>query len=98
MLLYATTTSERASKGQGGNEFLNVGIFITDKNQPAYRVIIKPLEDGSIITKLESFHFGKWSTKYSDAIYTNTPNHLARLEQLCRHCGRVHKKDTAICR
>lgn len=26
MKLYATTTSERASKGQGGNEFLNITI------------------------------------------------------------------------
>ena len=26
MKLYATTTSERASKGQGGNEFLNIEI------------------------------------------------------------------------
>ena len=26
MKLYATTTSERASKGQGGNEYLNIEI------------------------------------------------------------------------
>lgn len=30
MKLYTTTTSERASKGQGGNEFINV--FINDDN------------------------------------------------------------------
>jgi hypothetical protein len=28
MKLYATTTSERASKGQGGNNFLNIDIFV----------------------------------------------------------------------
>lgn len=27
MNLYATTTSERASKGQGGNEYLNIQIY-----------------------------------------------------------------------
>lgn len=31
MKLYATTTSERASKGQGGNEFLDV--FLQVKNE-----------------------------------------------------------------
>lgn len=28
MKLYATTTSERASKGQGGNEYLNIDLFV----------------------------------------------------------------------
>ncbi len=28
MKLYATTTSERASKGQGGNKYLNIDIFM----------------------------------------------------------------------
>jgi hypothetical protein len=32
MKLYATTTSERASKGQGGNEFLDVHFYYEDKN------------------------------------------------------------------
>ncbi len=32
MKLYATTTSERASKGQGGNEFLEIVITDKDKN------------------------------------------------------------------
>ena len=27
MKLYATTTSERATKGQGGNQFLNIDVF-----------------------------------------------------------------------
>jgi hypothetical protein len=34
MKLYATATSERASKGQGGNKFLDVEFFIGDSKQP----------------------------------------------------------------
>lgn len=34
MLLYATTTSERASKGQGGNKYLKINLTVGDsKNQ-----------------------------------------------------------------
>lgn len=36
MKLYATTTSERASKGQGGNKYLEIEIKIIDKVHPAY--------------------------------------------------------------
>lgn len=34
MKLYATTTSERASKGQGGNEYLDIEIKVDDRNSP----------------------------------------------------------------
>lgn len=40
MKLYATTTSERATKGQGGNSFLNIDIFIEDRNTPIYSIHI----------------------------------------------------------
>lgn len=34
MKLYATTTSERASKGQGGNEYIYIDLLVGDlKNQ-----------------------------------------------------------------
>lgn len=32
MKLYATTTSERATKGQGGNEYINIDLIADDKN------------------------------------------------------------------
>ncbi len=34
MKLYATTTSDRASKGQGGNEFINIHLTVGDQNAP----------------------------------------------------------------
>jgi len=42
MKLYATTTSERASKGQGGNKYLNIDIFIEDRNYSKYSINITP--------------------------------------------------------
>ncbi len=70
MKLYATTTSERASKGQGGNDFLRSDIYITDRNQPQYRVIVTVEKNGEVVTILESFHFGKWREKFRDVIFT----------------------------
>ena len=48
MKLYATTTSERASKGQGGNDFIE--IQITDENEKAiYSLIVMPHDEGHLI-------------------------------------------------
>ncbi len=49
MKLYATTTSERASKGQGGNEYIDIEI----KNRTAITILkirIEPDEDNAKIT------------------------------------------------
>lgn len=42
MRLYATTTSERATKGQGGNKQLDIDILICDRNTPRYHISINP--------------------------------------------------------
>ncbi len=34
MKLYATTTSERASKGQGGNNYIKIDLLVGDKKHP----------------------------------------------------------------
>ena len=44
MKLYATTTSERASKGQGGNEFLNT-VITSEEGQKLVTVEIKKVGD-----------------------------------------------------
>ena len=50
MKLYATVTSERASKGQGGNKYLNVDLMGGDKNNPTplahIHAVIITREDG----------------------------------------------------
>jgi hypothetical protein len=47
MKLYAKTTSERASKGQGGNKFLNIDITVGERDYQvdAGRVAVR--EDGN---------------------------------------------------
>lgn len=36
MKLYAITTSERASKGQGGNEYVNIEMFVGESKHPMF--------------------------------------------------------------
>lgn len=50
MKLYATTTSERASKGQGGNEFLQILITNEEKNNIAQVNIYNDIVNDQIIT------------------------------------------------
>lgn len=40
MKLYATTKSERASKGQGGNEYLKITINVYDEIEPRYWITV----------------------------------------------------------
>jgi hypothetical protein len=48
MKLYATTTSERASKGQGGNEFIEIKLMNSQKVEFA-TFFIAEMPDGIII-------------------------------------------------
>lgn len=36
MKLYATTTSERASKGQGGNKYVNIEMYVGESKNPMF--------------------------------------------------------------
>ena len=47
MKLYAKTTSERASKGQGGNEFIEINITNEDKKN-IYTLSVLPLPNGEV--------------------------------------------------
>lgn len=38
MKLYATVTSERATKGQGGNEYIRITLYGEKNEPPRYRV------------------------------------------------------------
>lgn len=46
MKLYATTTSERASKGQGGNRYLDIQLTVSSERVSAGRVIVEPSGTG----------------------------------------------------
>ena len=47
MKLYETITSERATKGQGGNKQINTAIYIDDKKNPRFRLFLTAREDNS---------------------------------------------------
>jgi hypothetical protein len=47
MKLYATTTSERASKGQGGNEWLSIEIKIDERGSVKLRLSLNKNSDDS---------------------------------------------------
>jgi len=73
MKLYAKTTSERASKGQGGNEYLETLYHITDATTPQARVRVindDPMM-GLIYFSVEEYHFGAWRVVYNQTYYTN---------------------------
>ena len=61
MKLYATTTSERASKGQGGNDFIEINIY--DEEQDIIAIIgLKPkrfINDLHIVQIEYNGHFTK---------------------------------------
>lgn len=59
MKLYATVTSERASKGQGGNEYLDIDINANGEGQPTHRVVIRKNKDGVYVQMFAQFS-GKW--------------------------------------
>ena len=93
MKLYATTTSERASKGQGGNEYLETVYNIMDKNTPSYRVrVINDEEIGKIYFTVEVFFFGKWQEKMNDVIYINVPEKGEK--QKGKNCWRCNENGT----
>lgn len=72
MKLYATTTSERASKGQGGNEYLNIDILINDRQQPQFRTIVKHGKTtGQTTVLFQSYSFGNWIDSYKTILFEN---------------------------
>lgn len=69
MKLYATVTSERASKGQGG-EWLDIDIFTTGPDKPTHHVRVhEDKQTGNIIVDFCATHFGKRRTIARECIY-----------------------------
>ncbi len=70
MKLYATVTSERATKGQGG-EYLDIDIYTTTKETPTHRISVREVPGEITITMFRK-HFGRWYNSADvDTIYTN---------------------------
>jgi len=109
MKLYATTTSERASKGQGGNK--NLEIIIKGQElegiptrQDLFRLTME-VENGSLTAKILDYIEGEEILLYPRHILDDFDTSYPEFKQkgksqkgeICRHCGKIHKGDFAIC-
>ena len=71
MKLYATVTSERATKGQGG-EYLDIKIYTTNREAPTHTVRVREWKEKSTITvDLCSVFFGKERMVAREVLYIN---------------------------
>ena len=71
MKLYASVTSERATKGQGGNEHIEVTLYVMAPT-PNYR--LRAINDellGIVYISLEHYHFSEWHMVYTTEQFYN---------------------------
>lgn len=95
MKLYATTTSERASKGQGGNKYIET--IITDENKKViYHVSILPHDEGHMIiehhgkcAQISKRHGGGYFIRYDLAIlHIEQIKGKQKKDDKCAICGK----------
>lgn len=91
MKLYATTKSERASKGQGGNDYIETNFFVTSKEKANFRTrIINDEKMGLIYISFEEYFFGKWNMKYQTELFQNVTETKGKSQKgeliMCKIC------------
>lgn len=96
MKLYATVTSERASKGQGGNNFLDIVLQVGDAKTPhTIGMITLTQIKGHWLLRYGADNTEEWQVLAEGEITTGKGEQ--KKGDICKLCGRVHKNDTAIC-
>lgn len=85
MKLYATTTSERASKGQGGNKYLNVAIS-NDKNETIFYMELLPNGDSFIVKSMGATD-GVRDILYQNILQLKGKKQKTAKQALCMNCG-----------
>lgn len=108
MKLYATITSERGKEtGKGGNDWLEVRFCAENlKGIPTraniYSLLLKNI-DGELLAELLDYSTGDTKILTDQGVKPCgcEKNVYACREhaknKICRHCGKIHKNDTAIC-
>lgn len=95
MKLYATTTSERASKGQGGNDYLKI-ILRDDKQQCFAYLTVKP--DKTLFLD----YVKDWTAHVSDCLEIRTNDDIKgnqkKGEHERNHIDKLHDEDCVYCR
>ena len=79
MKLYTTVTSERATKGQGGNKQLNLAIYIDDRKSPRFRMFITKREDDSTDVVLADMEKPYPNEVYNETIKGKRENNICHL-------------------
>ena len=89
MKLYATTTSERASKGQGGNKFLEINILDEHKNEILF---IRCIPDG---TNIRTFIKPTERATRLQATTLYIPKGREQGADNCPKCNEIHDVEKA---
>jgi hypothetical protein len=105
MKLYATITSERATKGQGGNEFIDIKINLYDDDR--YHIRITPdkiifNERGYSDPILERYHKDIVDQEENRLKYIKQKKGKKQKDELCDTCRTGHngercQSDTCTC-
>jgi len=85
MKLYATTTSERASKGQGGNKYLDV--IIKDGDSKVQRIVAQFqiwIENGKTLIKYQDC--------VGNEVYEDITKGKSQKGEHCRKCEEYHNE------
>lgn len=61
MKLYATVTSERASKGQGGNEYIEIILKVQDRVKPIGMLVLTYHEDSKVFSD-----YDEWTLRWKE--------------------------------
>lgn len=83
MKLYATVTSERASKGQGGNKYLKTTYSVGSSEDSSPIANVELLRDGNHFTLRVYDYYGKEVAQ------------IERTKGACPKCGVIHDVDEA---
>ncbi len=84
MKLYATTTSERASKGQGGNKYLKINVM-NDKQEQIVYIEIMPSDLHNGKTSIVSYFSNKLAITEKYVLEDITKGKSQKGEK-CRNC------------
>jgi len=94
MLLYATTTSERASKGQGGNEFIKTDITFNEKL--IARLELKKNNAGEFILGLIEFNENEFGVKASTIWREKGKSQKGEIDYTCPKCKNGQSKPNRV--
>jgi len=92
MKLYSTITSERATKGQGGNEYLDIEITYTDKNnkiKPLRKFLVTINEDNHPIIRMQPFEQVAFHPTLKDKKQKTVKYPTLEQEGVCPTCKNI---------